>query len=238
MRRIVAVSLALALLFTVAGCLINRYSSDPNQRLAQLQAGGRSSDPGPLPQPAAPPSRLATDGLSATAGPGTADPLELRQALAEKKARLHETQAQFYKLEAQRYAVQKVLRDLEAQIAADEKGLGEALKEKPTQGAGKPKRKPVPENDRGATPEKARPTAPQGAPTPPLSSRFWRSVDRLQSFLGVRVLNVYSSDPNRRMENLLNNSEDLRQIEQEWERPWLTDQPTHLKPERVSGGIE
>jgi hypothetical protein len=238
MRKIVAVSLALALLFTVAGCLINRYSSDPNQRVAQLQARGWSSDPGPNPQTAAPQSRLATDGLTAPASPATFDPLELRQALAEKKARLHETQAQLYKLEAQRYAVQKVLRDLEAQIAADEKGLGEALKGKPTQGAGKPKRNPVPENDRGATPEKARPTTPRGAATPPLSSRFWRSVDRLQSFFGVHVFNVYSSDPNRRMEELLNNSEDLRQLEQEWEHIWFTDQPTHLKPDRVSGGVE
>ena len=29
---------------------------------------------------------------------------------------------------------------------------------------------------------------------------------------------------------LLNNSEDLRQIEFEWERIWFTDQPSHLTP--------
>jgi hypothetical protein len=52
------------------------------------------------------------------------------------------------------------------------------------------------------------------------------------------LLNIYSSDPNRRMHELLNNSEDLRQIEYEWERIWFTDQPSHMTPERVHGGIQ
>ena len=52
------------------------------------------------------------------------------------------------------------------------------------------------------------------------------------------LLNIYSSDPNRRIVELLNNSEDLRQIEYEWERIWFTDQPSHLTPERVHGGIQ
>jgi hypothetical protein len=51
-------------------------------------------------------------------------------------------------------------------------------------------------------------------------------------------LNIYSSDPNRRILELLNNSEDLRTIEYEWERIWFTDQPSHLTPERVHGGIQ
>ena len=51
-------------------------------------------------------------------------------------------------------------------------------------------------------------------------------------------INIYSSDPNRRMRELLNNSEDLRQIEAEWERFWFTDQPSHMTPERVHGGIQ
>jgi hypothetical protein len=51
-------------------------------------------------------------------------------------------------------------------------------------------------------------------------------------------VNIYSSDPNRRILELLNNSEDLRQIEYEWERIWFTDQPSHLTPERVHGGIQ
>jgi hypothetical protein len=52
------------------------------------------------------------------------------------------------------------------------------------------------------------------------------------------LLNQYSSNPNRRIRELLNNSEDLRQIEYEWERIWFNDQPSHLTPERVHGGIQ
>jgi hypothetical protein len=52
------------------------------------------------------------------------------------------------------------------------------------------------------------------------------------------LLNIYSGDPNRRMRELLNNSEDLRQIELEWERIWFVDQPSHMTPERVHGGIQ
>jgi hypothetical protein len=52
------------------------------------------------------------------------------------------------------------------------------------------------------------------------------------------LINQYSSDPNRRMHELLNNSEDLRQIEYEWERIWFNDEPSHLTPERVHGGIQ
>jgi hypothetical protein len=48
----------------------------------------------------------------------------------------------------------------------------------------------------------------------------------------------YSSDPNRRLSELLKQSEDLRKIEYEWERIWFTDQPSHMTPERVHGGIE
>jgi hypothetical protein len=51
-------------------------------------------------------------------------------------------------------------------------------------------------------------------------------------------INLYSSDPNRRMHELLVQSEDLRQIEYEWERIWFTDEPSHMTPERVHGGIQ
>jgi hypothetical protein len=51
------------------------------------------------------------------------------------------------------------------------------------------------------------------------------------------ILNQYSSDPNTRMQQLLHQSEDLRQIEGEWRRFWFNDQPSHLTPERVHGGI-
>src|SRR4051794_34846462 len=51
------------------------------------------------------------------------------------------------------------------------------------------------------------------------------------------VTNTYSSDPDRRIKELLNQSEDLRQIDLEVERFWMIDQPSHLAPERVHGGI-
>jgi hypothetical protein len=51
-------------------------------------------------------------------------------------------------------------------------------------------------------------------------------------------INAYSSDPNERMKELINQSEDLRQIRGEWERIWFIDQPSHLTPERVHGGIQ
>ena len=51
------------------------------------------------------------------------------------------------------------------------------------------------------------------------------------------MLNQYSSDPNIRMQQLLYHSEDLRQIQNEWRRFWFNDQPSHLTPERIHGGI-
>ena len=51
------------------------------------------------------------------------------------------------------------------------------------------------------------------------------------------LINQYSSEPDRRMQQLLYQSEDLRQIGQEWRRFWFNDQPGHLTPERIHGGI-
>jgi hypothetical protein len=51
------------------------------------------------------------------------------------------------------------------------------------------------------------------------------------------LINQYSSDPNTRMDQLLNQSEDLRQINDEWRRIWFNDMPSHLTPQRVHGGI-
>ena len=51
------------------------------------------------------------------------------------------------------------------------------------------------------------------------------------------ILPLYSPDPNERLKEELNQSENLRQIRQEWERFWLVDQPSHLTPDRVHGGI-
>ena len=51
-------------------------------------------------------------------------------------------------------------------------------------------------------------------------------------------LNAYSSDPNERMEELLNQSEDLRQINAERRRFWFVYQPSHMTYERVPGGMQ
>ena len=50
-------------------------------------------------------------------------------------------------------------------------------------------------------------------------------------------INMWSSDPNERLQQELNVSEDLRQAKQEWFRFWQIDQPSHLTPTRVHGGI-
>lgn len=50
-------------------------------------------------------------------------------------------------------------------------------------------------------------------------------------------INIWSSDPNERMGQMLNVSEGLRQMKDEWYRFWFTDQPSHLTPIRVHGGI-
>ena len=50
-------------------------------------------------------------------------------------------------------------------------------------------------------------------------------------------LNAYPSNPERRTIVLMNQSENLRQIAYEMERFWMVDQPSHLTPERVHGGV-
>lgn len=51
------------------------------------------------------------------------------------------------------------------------------------------------------------------------------------------LMNQYGSDPNVRMEQLVNQSEDTRQISEFWRRFWFNDQPSHLTPARIHGGI-
>lgn len=51
------------------------------------------------------------------------------------------------------------------------------------------------------------------------------------------LLNQYPSDPNERMEVLIYESENLRQIKNECRRFWMNDQPSHLTYERIHGGI-
>lgn len=66
----------------------------------------------------------------------------------------------------------------------------------------------------------------------------WLSL--LGTVLGLNsgcMLNIWSSDPVDRTRELLVVSEDMRQIESEWRRAWFLDQPSHLTPQRVHGGV-
>jgi hypothetical protein len=66
----------------------------------------------------------------------------------------------------------------------------------------------------------------------------------LGTLLGAAVLSnagcvvpIYSPEPTRRTLELLNTSENLRMVTDEWERLWLLDMPSHLTPYRVHGGM-
>jgi hypothetical protein len=50
-------------------------------------------------------------------------------------------------------------------------------------------------------------------------------------------LPIYSADPVKRTTQLIFTSEDLRALLGEWERIWFLDQPSHLTPFRVHGGV-
>jgi hypothetical protein len=52
------------------------------------------------------------------------------------------------------------------------------------------------------------------------------------------MLNMYSSDPVARMHEMLNVSENERVIQEEVERIMFIDQPSHLNPQRIHGGIQ
>ena len=54
---------------------------------------------------------------------------------------------------------------------------------------------------------------------------------------GVGCINQYASDPLKRTDQLINQSEDLRQIGETWRRFWFNDMPSHMTPERIHGGI-
>lgn len=47
----------------------------------------------------------------------------------------------------------------------------------------------------------------------------------------------YAADQKRRVEQLLFESENLRQLGDEWNRFWFLDQPSHLTPFRTHGGL-
>ncbi len=48
---------------------------------------------------------------------------------------------------------------------------------------------------------------------------------------------IYSARPERRVQQMLYDFENLRRLSEEWERFWFTDQPSHMTPVRVHGGI-
>lgn len=50
-------------------------------------------------------------------------------------------------------------------------------------------------------------------------------------------LPIYSADPARRTRQLIFNSDDFRNILNEWERIWFLDQPDHMTPFRTHGGV-
>jgi hypothetical protein len=50
-------------------------------------------------------------------------------------------------------------------------------------------------------------------------------------------LPYYAAYKPRRVEELLVSSENLRQAGDEWERFWMLDQPSHMTPYRIHGGI-
>lgn len=47
--------------------------------------------------------------------------------------------------------------------------------------------------------------------------------------------NQYSSDPIRRYQQLYYQSQDLKQLEDDWERLWQLDSPSQLSPYRYNG---
>ena len=47
----------------------------------------------------------------------------------------------------------------------------------------------------------------------------------------------YAAYPPKRVEELLNDSENLRMVGDDWERIWFLDQPSHLTPWRTHGGL-
>lgn len=51
------------------------------------------------------------------------------------------------------------------------------------------------------------------------------------------IIPAYSAIPQRRAEQLIYTSENLRAMVQEWERFWFLDQPDHMTPFRVHGGV-
>lgn len=63
------------------------------------------------------------------------------------------------------------------------------------------------------------------------------AVGSVSGGTGCLAFNQYGADPNVRMEQLINQSEDQRQIGEFWRRFWFNEMPSHLTTERIHGGI-
>ncbi|MGE0758659.1 MAG: hypothetical protein AB7O38_16655 [Pirellulaceae bacterium] len=57
------------------------------------------------------------------------------------------------------------------------------------------------------------------------------------SSAGGCFLPIYSGEPARRTQQLIFTSENLRDLIDIWERVWFLDQPDHMSPVRVHGGV-
>jgi len=51
------------------------------------------------------------------------------------------------------------------------------------------------------------------------------------------ILPIYSGDQGVRTRQLIFTSENFRQIMNQWERIWFLDQPDHMAPDRIHGGV-
>ena len=60
---------------------------------------------------------------------------------------------------------------------------------------------------------------------------------RLALNIGDLLPDQYSSDPQTRMEILMDQSEDIREIKNQWRTFWMNDQPSHMTYERAHGGV-
>lgn len=58
----------------------------------------------------------------------------------------------------------------------------------------------------------------------------------LSSTVGC-IIPIYSALPTVRAKQLIYTSENLRALVDEWERIWFLDQPDHMTPYRVHGGV-
>ena len=66
-----------------------------------------------------------------------------------------------------------------------------------------------------------------------LAAAAWLLMSNAGCFLPI-----YPSDPRDRMEALLANSENYRQIRDEWRRFWFIGEPSAMTYDRLSGNLQ